>query len=258
MIRQTLRGWLLATTSVLCAGCIDLSTDPDEIVAIEFGDLPWPSIVAGDTLRDASGAAAPLFAQLFDGDGDRVDGPVEFLVQNSSLRVVNGNLLVAEPTATGRIDIIASTTGIQSVASGIDVVARPDSIAPEGIVAPLEWVVPDDPSLNTSAPILVKVLSNTTTTPTPVPSWIVRYQLEAGGRVIPENDTTQIWLASENGRPSYSDTTDAAGFASRRVRLRVAPGLTPPDSAIITVTASYKGAALLRSPLVLVLPIVAR
>jgi hypothetical protein len=94
--------------------------------------------------------------------------------------------------------------------------------------------------------------------PAPVRSWIVQYQLEADGRVIPANDTAQIWLASENGRPSYADTTDASGTASRRVRLRVAPGLVPPDSAVITVSAAYKGMPLLRSPLVLGLPVVAR
>jgi hypothetical protein len=129
-------------------------------------------------------------------------------------------------------------------------------MAPEGIITPLQWVVPDDPSLNTSAPVSVKVLSNTTTAP--VRSWVVRFQLEAGGRLIPENDTTQIFLVGDNGRPSYADTTDFSGIASRRVRLRVVPGLTPPDSAVITVTASYKGVALIRSPLVLVLPIAPR
>lgn len=244
--------------SSLGVACIDLSTDPDEIVAIEFSQLPWPSIVAGDTLRDASGAVAPLVARLFDGNGDPVQGPVEFLVEDPSLRIVNGNVLIADSTATGGIGIIASTSGIQSIATLIEIVPRPDSIAPEGVIAPLQWVVPDDPGLNTSQPLSVKVLSKTSAIPSPVRSWIVRYQLEAGGRIIPENDTTQIWLAAENGRPSYADTTDVSGVASRRVRLRVAPGLSPPDSALIRVTASYKGAPLIRSPLVLVLPLVAR
>ena len=52
-MRRIERG-VLALLSLIAVACIDLSTDPDEIVAIEFGDLPWPSIVAGDTLRDAS------------------------------------------------------------------------------------------------------------------------------------------------------------------------------------------------------------
>ncbi len=256
-MRRIERG-VLALLSLIAVACIDLSTDPDEIVAIEFGDLPWPSIVAGDTLRDASGAIAPLMARLFDGNGDPADGPVEFLVQEPGLRIVNGNMLVAEATATGPIGIIASTTGIQSVPTTINVVPKPDSLAVEGTITPLEWVVPDDPALNTSQPLTVKLLSNTTATPAPVPSWVVRFQLEAGGRIIPENDTTQIWLVGDNGRPASADTTDGGGLASRRVRLRVAPGLTPPDSAVITVTASYNGAPLIGSPLVLVLPLVPR
>jgi hypothetical protein len=60
------------------AACVDLSTDPDEIVAIEFVAPRWPSIVAGDTLRDATGAIVALEARLFGGDGDEVFGaPVD-------------------------------------------------------------------------------------------------------------------------------------------------------------------------------------
>ena len=51
------------------------------MVAIEFEPLPWPSIVAGDTLRDASGAVVPMAAKLFDGSGEEVTGPVEFFAQ---------------------------------------------------------------------------------------------------------------------------------------------------------------------------------
>jgi hypothetical protein len=90
---------------------------------------------------------------------------------------------------------------------------------------------------------------------TGVRAWIVRFQLEVGGRMIPEGDTTQVFLVAENGRPSYVDTTDASGRASRRMRLRIAPGLVPPDSAVITVSASFRGAPLKDSPLHLVLPV---
>jgi hypothetical protein len=87
---------------------------------------------------------------------------------------------------------------------------------------------------------------------------VVNFQLEAGGRQIPVSDTSQIYLVGDNGRPSYADTTDVSGRASRRVRLRVAPGLTPPDSAIVTVTVSYRGVQLMGSPVRLVLPLSAR
>ena len=242
----------LVAVAVVAAACIDLSTDPDEIVAIEFQELPWPSIVAGDTLRDASGAVVPLTVRLLGGDGDVVTGPVEFLTQQSFVHVTAEGLLVADDTATGEAGIIASTTGIQSVVRQIDIVAAPDSMAASGAVTTLVWVVPDDPSLNTSQPLGVRVLS---APDAGVPSWIVTFQLEAGGRQIAESDTTQIYLVGENGKPSYADTTDQTGSASRRVRLKVAPGLIPPDSAVVTVRASYKGAPLIGSPVRLVLPL---
>ena len=245
-------GRAVAALVVVATACIDLSTDPDEIVAIEFPELPWPSIVAGDTLRDASGKVVPLTVRLLGGDGDVVTGPVEFLTQQSSIHVTTGDLLVADDSATGRVGIIASTTGIQSVVRQIDVVAAPDSMAADGAISALLWVVPDDPSINTSQPLGVRVVSAPNAG---VPSRIVTFQLEAGGRQIAESDTSQIYLVGDNGRPSYADTTDQIGKASRRVRLKVAPGFIPPDSAVITVRASYRGAPLIGSPVRLVLPL---
>ena len=73
--------------------------------------------------------------------------------------------------------------------------------------------------------------------------------------MIPETDTSQVFLMGDNGRPSYVDTTDFSGRVSRRMRLKVLPGLIPPDSAIITVTALHRGAPLTGSPVRLVLPV---
>lgn len=240
------------SVAVVLAACIDLSMDPDEIVAIELAAFPWPSVVAGDTLRDATGAVAPLVARLFDGDGDVVEGSVEFLVARPGVRIIAGNRLVADDTTTGTAGILASTPGIQSVVREIEIVPKPVSIVASGTVTPLRWVVPDNPNTNTSQPLSVRVLADADSA---VRSWIVTFQLEAGGRVIADSDTTQIFLVGDNGRPSYVDTTDASGGASRRVRLRIAPGLVAPDSAIVTIRASYKGQPLPGSPVRLVLPI---
>ncbi|HZI27123.1 MAG TPA: hypothetical protein VFD64_03145, partial [Gemmatimonadaceae bacterium] len=129
MKRQAAIRWCgIISATLVAASCIDLSVDPDEIVAIELGDFAWPSIVAGDTLRDASGAIAPLVARLFDGDGDPVTGPVEFLVERPGVRVVGGDRLVADDTASGTIGIIASTEGVQSVVRQIEIVGAPRSL----------------------------------------------------------------------------------------------------------------------------------
>ena len=249
------RGWsgVFVAAIVAVTACGDLSVDPDEVTAIVFDELPSPSIVAGDTLRDSTGAVAPLMARLFDAEGDEVMGPLEFFPQGPSLRVISGHRLVAERTATGSVGVLASTIGIQSIVRQVEIVeAAPDSLSASDIIVPLEWVVPDDPQQNTSQPLIVRVLSGPDSG---VRLWVVKFRLEVGGRIIPENDTTQIFLVGETGRPSYTDTTDATGRASRRVRLRVLPGLVPPDSAVITAFASYRGSPLIGSPARMVLPL---
>jgi hypothetical protein len=243
-------GVFVAATMVVAA-CLDYSTDPDEVVAIAFDPLPWPSVVAGDTLRDASGAAAPLVARLFNGDGEEITGPVEFFTQQPTIDVVSGDFLVADDTATGSAGVFASAIGVQSIAQTVEIVEAPDSLQ-GGPILPLEWVVPDDPATNTSSPLAARVLSSANAG---VRSWVVRFQLEVAGRTIPENDTTQAFLVGDNGRPSYADTTDASGTASRRMRLRITPGLVPPDSAVITVSGSHRGVPLKGSPVRLVLPV---
>ena len=247
------RKWsgVVVAATIVVAACLDYSTDPDEVVAIAFEPLPWPSVVAGDTLRDSSGTAAPLVARLFNGDGEEITGPVEFFTQQPTIEVVSGDFLVADTAATGTAGVFASAIGVQSVAQQVEIVEAPDSMQ-GGPVLPLEWVVPDDPATNTSQPLAARVLSAANVG---VRSWIVRFQLEIGGRVIPETDTTQAFLMGDNGRPSYVDTTDASGTASRRMRLRIEPGLVPPDSAVITVSASYRGVPLNGSPVRLVLPV---
>ena len=249
---RSVRGAYYFIVAVVFAACIDLSIDPDEIVAIELAEFPWPSVVAGDTLRDATGAVSPLVARLLDGNGDVVDGPVEFLLARPGARVIGGNRLIADDTTTGSLGILASTPGIQSVVRQIEIVRAPRSLVATGAVTPLRWVVPDDPNTNRSQPLSARVVA---VADSGVRSWIVTFQLEAGGRQIAVGDTTQIFLVGDNGRPSYVDTTDASGTASRLVRLKIAPGLVAPDSAIVTIRASYKGQPLISSPLRLVLPI---
>jgi hypothetical protein len=243
-------------TGLVPMGCIDLSTDPDEIVAIELVAPAWPSIVAGDSLRDASGMAVPLAARLFGGDGDEVVGaPVDFLPGDNRLSVLPGNFLVATSGATGTVELRASAPGVQSPTQPIEIVERPDSLATDDAPTPLDWVIPDDPLVNVSVPLGAQVLSITEPDTTGVPAWIVTFELESRDTLVAPGDTTGVYLVNESGRASYADTTDGTGRASRRVRVRIAPGFTPPDSVIVRVRASYRGVPLPGSPVRLVLPL---
>ncbi|NUQ11805.1 MAG: hypothetical protein HUU26_05665 [Gemmatimonadaceae bacterium] len=249
------RRWLAMAALLAGAGCLDLSTDPDEIVAIEFNELPWPSIVAGDTLRDSTGAVATLGARLLDGDGDEVTGPVEFLSQDADVRVLADGRVVADDTASGTARLLASTAGLQSIVRQLEIVAAPDSADPDGTPTPLAWVAPDDPALNVSVPLGLRVLDTSGDTPAGVRGWIVTFDLQVDGQGSSRTDTTRAYLVNDAGRVSYADTTDASGRATRRLRLRVAPGFSPPDSAVILVRASYRGVSLTGAPVRWVLPI---
>lgn len=250
------RLWLVAVLAL--AACIDFSRDPDEVVAIEFTPFAWPSVVAGDTLRDALGVNWPLQAHLYESDGDIAAGaPIEFLPDNNSVRMVAGDLLVAEDGATGNVRLVASGAGLQSLVRQLEIVRRPDTLAREGTADTLRWAIPDNEAQNTSGALGGRILSLGSDT-VAVRSWIVSFQLEAGGQVVVPGDTSGVYLVAENGRSSHVDTTGTTGSVSRRVRVRVSPGFTPPDSVIVTVSATHRGQHLAGSPVVWVLPLKAR
>lgn len=237
------------------AACIDFSLDPDEVVAIEFAPLKWPAIVQGDTLRDEQGFTWPLQAQLYEADGDIVTGaPIEFLPDTNTVRLVAGDFLVAEDDASGSVRLRASSPGLQSIVRQLEIVRRPDSLAREGSADTLRWAIPDDPVQNTSVAMGGRVLSLAADT-VGVRSWVVTFSLEVNGALVAADDTSGVFLVAENGRPSYADTTNTTGSVSRRVRVRVSPGFTPPDSVVVTVIARHRGQLLAGSPVTWVLPL---
>lgn len=238
------------------AGCIQLSSNPTEITGITFDVLPWPSVVAGDTLRDSTGVATPLTARFYDGAGAQVpDVPATFFSRDATVTIGDGNFLVGGDETDASARLVASGAGLQSVEQKIEIVARPDSLAADGAVTPLQWSVPDSPTANTSAPIKVRVLHvDPVGDTTGVRSWVVTFHLEYRGVAVPATDTSEVFLVNDVGRPSTSDTTDTQGSASRKVRVRVVTG-TPADSVVVIAEAAYAGTPLAGSSLRLVLPL---
>lgn len=249
--------WWLAGVALAGVACIDLSTDPDEVVAIEFLEPAWPSVVAGDTLRDAQGQVTPLQALLFDASGDMVSGiPVTFLARDELVRVTDAGLVIGVDTADGQSELVASAPGLQSNVRRLEVVPSPDSIDAGQPVDTLRWVVPDVPSTNTSPNLSARVLHFGDPDTTGVRAWIVHYRLEFNGQVVPPGDTSLVFLVGATGRPQSADTTDANGGVALRVRVRPGPGLGALDSAVVTVEAQYRGLPLPGGPIRIVVPLV--
>jgi hypothetical protein len=238
--------WTAAIAAVvLLAGCLDLSTDPNEIVAIEMSRPAWPSVVIGDTLRDADGVVAPLAAQLFQASGDLVTGtPIAFLTADTAAVQISTDGVVTGKAAAASVRIFASGAGLQSIPDTLAVVPAPDTIFRQGTTAPIQYLFPDEPTTNISADVTFKVQSTPAgATAVGVAKWIVQFRLLYRGVIIDPTDSATVFLT--NGvrvRPSYVDTTDAQGLVTRKIRFRAGTGNVPQeDSLTVLAWARYRG-----------------
>ena len=234
------------------AGCVDLSTDPNEIVAIEFSPLPYPAVVLGDSLRDSLGVAKALTGQLFDGSGGLVSKtPLTFFTLDTIVDVSTSGIIVARQT-TGTARLLASGGGLQSVTRALETVLRPDSFSVVASPDTLKLVVPDDAIANVSAEIRLQVQSKSGAGGA-VKSWVVGFRLRYKAVDIAPTDTSLLYLVNESGRPSVVDTTDANGVVARKIRFKVIPGQVPVlDSIIVTAETKYRGALVPGAPVRLV------
>ena len=246
---------LLAAPTVWSA-CLDFSTSPDELMYLTFDRLPFPSVVAGDTLRDSTGVAATLTARAFAASGDQIQGaPLRFYalgdtsdaldVDSTTGRVVSE---VAPPQA---LRVIASLAGVQSPPLTLNITKRPDSLAVDVARDTINYSLLDS-TLNFSDQLAVKVLHNDSLTfYSGVTGWVVRYTLER------ETDTVSASIVDDqNRRVSTSrhglfhiDTTTSDGVAGRKLRIEPGPPLNPTlDSVAVRVDATYRGLPIAGSP----------
>ncbi len=258
----------LATLTALTA-CSQLGSDPDTAAAIELPALPYPSIVIGDSLRDANGVASPVRAIVRNLNGDEIqDAGVVYVYaefnRDSALQVDESTGHVFATKAPKGESRIAARVGVAlQVLRPLIVTIRPDSLTRDGVpdVSELVTSLPDTSSssarANTSGALTVGVRHvNEEGETEAVRGWIVRYTLISPSN--PNNDSTAaVFLVNSSGRASVIDTTESDGTASRSVRVRAAqfPAGTEPDSVVIDVSASARGTPLRGSPVRVVLPV---
>ena len=266
--RASVFGATALVVALASGACSEATTDPNSPVAIAFDSLPAPSIVVGDTLRDAlTGQVAPLTAQAFNSKGAPIANPnFTYFTRDTTgaLRVVDGNLLVAGDTAhDATITLIASLNGLQ-LQQKIDIVRRPDSLVQAFDSVPtFTLVVPDDPSNVTPGALTpdtmkVRVVHDSSVVLQHVKSWVVFYDVAYAAPKLA--DSVRIVAAGTSGTvrsapPSAVDTTDASGYASRRVRVFAKAGteVGTRDSVIVNISATYRGVPLAGSPVKVVL-----
>ncbi len=217
------------------AACIEITVDGDGPGSIEFVPLAYPSVNAGDTLRDHAGAIAPLSAKVYKADGSLDDeAVVTFLTLDSTVTIAGrfliGKALGTASTATARL--IATTDGVQSSPRSITVVPTPDSLARSDTTTFYSTRYSFPPSTTDTFPSLaVRVTRKSNTTVAGVPGYVVTWAVRKGTQAVTVTDTTgSFFLADDQGRVSLVDTTDGAGLASRRLIFRLRSGKPSQDT----------------------------
>jgi len=249
------RGALVLLSALIAAACTQVTGDAGHVASLQFDRLPYPSIVAGDSLRDSLGVPVPLRAIAMNGSGAEIaDAEVQYIALDTGVTIGTGGFITAQ-RRSGTVRLIASAGNIQTLTSPgttLTVTRRPDSVFFSGAARD---TVDYDPvgsvTVNTSADLGAKVVTRDTTGGETVSQgWLVSYQAFFRGAAIPPGDTSVVFLLGDGNQRTGLDTTASNGVASRRIRVRPI-GITQSatDSVVVIATVRHRGAAVRGSPL---------
>jgi hypothetical protein len=260
-----MRQLVIALIALGCAGCTDVGTNPNAIVAVRFDGSAYPSIVAGDSLRDSLGTIQPLQAVGLNYKNEPVEGaPFVFSSPDTILRMFASGVVFARGRKADGVParVFAAVQALQSQPDSLFVVPRADSIAAGKTVDTVP--VSTEGTGVTAADSLPFFVRGDTVAGAPkvaVPAWLVSFQLRYKGTLLAPNDTsvayTFVTTATTPPRrlPSFIDSTDASGRVSRQVVIQqISAGLAE-DTIFIVATARPRkpGAAPLRAETMILL-----
>lgn len=243
-VRALGRGLAAAVLALAGGACLDIPAPEGGVQAISALLLPSPGLVAGDTLRDSLGVAAPLRVVAYGIGGDTLDPqpPATFVVLDTGARLEGGHYLVGE-TAGTTVRVVGTVLPLQTQPATVKVTLSPDTlVAADSTVHRKNYTLLAGDTVVTSAELNV-IVRHLDTTPSGVEAVIVRYAIDQAPAGEPDRGPAVV-LVNVN-RASSRDTTDNGGRASRAARLRLAALSTfATDTAIVTATASYRGITL--------------
>ena len=261
MIRRITTSLCFVGTLVGIA-CVDMSA-PNGAASISMLLLPSPSVVVGDTMRDSNGVAAPLRVTAYDkNDAPLPDLTAQFFITDSGAagHLDKSNILVGDKQ--GLIHVVGQVSGVQTLSVAVPITVAPkifaSSTKPDTLSVPL-LKAGDTTSASSASAAVTSTLKGVGDTASL--GFVVKYELKSSPAAVPGN-VPAVFLADDAGKAARTDTTDASG-ASRKLVVRAGllanpPTGTKPDSAVVTMSVSYKGKPVAGSPLRVVIPIKVR
>jgi hypothetical protein len=231
-------------------GCADVSGNPATPVAIEFDSIPFPAIIAGDTMRDSLGAAAPLRGIAYNGAGNVIaDAPFQFVSLDTGVTVSPEGFLIAT-RRDGFVRLVATAGGVPSPSRRVEVTRSPDAVAATGETTITYGYVVPDVAGNVSPSLAVRVTSSDIAggvSPN-VAGWLVRWRAVYAGDTLGAGDTTLVTLLDEGTRRSMLDTTGTDGTSARRLRVFANRLAATVDSFVVVAEVRRHGIQLAGSP----------
>lgn len=252
-------GWGLAGFAALWLGaaCLDIGSPLPGVISITTVIPPTPSVVLGQTSQDTLGVTQPLRVFAFGPNGDTVrDVTIRFfsldstkgLVVDSVTGIASGQKLSPAASVVANVTSTKTKNTLQTTVVVLPVVPVPDSVSTDSAptIFPFNPFVGDSLSSELLSPPLTVTVHSADTV---VANYLVSYQITH----YPGPPTTLV-LVNEANKPSSVDTTNAAGEASRQLRIRVEPlpqGILngQVDSAVVKVHVFYLGKEVSPGPL---------
>ena len=243
--------WWAAAAFVAAAAfgaCTDVGTAPNAIVGLAFDTLPYPSVVAGDTMRDSLGVASPLHALAYNGSGALIANPaLQYLALDTGVDIDAQGYLVATTRTSGSVRVVAAARALQSLVKSVVVTRAPSLLSVSGSATDTLFYVVPDAATNVSPALTVKLTRDSADVALGVPGFLVSWQVSFQGAARAKDDTlASLW--DEARHTSVLDTTSSDGSASRTLRIWTNKLPTAADSFIVLATTRYRGSPVAGSP----------
>lgn len=231
---------LLVMVACAATACREVPAPEGGVHSISPLILPAPGLVAGDTLRDSLGVAAPLDVIAYDIDNHPLDPQPEhsFVVLDTGAHLEGGRFLVGDDAGT-TARVVAEVGSLQTQPVSVKVTLAPDTIVPADSIAHLVFYMSNR---DTAAQTTLNVNVRNRPEDAGVEAVIVHFSIDQAP--VSRNETPSVVLLNGNA-VSTRDTTESNGRASRVARLRLAAlDAFDVDTVIVSATTAYRGASL--------------
>ena len=226
-------GWWLVS-------CRDVPAPEGGVASLAPLRLPSPGVVAGDTMRDSVGLAAPLTVVAYAVNGDTLKNVTASFVALDTGAHVSGVWLIGDSVGK-TVRVIGSAAALQTQPVSVKITTSPDTMVPADSTLHRKTysLITGDTVVNTAD--LATIVRHKPATG--VEAIVVKYSILRAPGGNPAKGLTLLLL--NGSTPSNRDTSDASGRAARTARLRLlAKDTVAVDTAIVSATSSYRGRTL--------------